>query len=670
MKKGLKILTLLAASTMLIGCGNKGGGGKDPDGGGSSVVTTKFSFSGIVVSSSGTPISGAKIKFGEEDYKTNSEGRFEIEEVDPKAGPTTISIKALGFLDQTFDLLSFRKDKETEVAAELEMTLMHSMVGGLIAKPWEQYENFSFFATRNSTSLLLKAVSPNGVFTREGRYSKVEFYISVNEVDKVRDSNVTQVIVYSNGAAEVNNMGTRVIDSRKAKITMTKPNDHDQIEVELPFSLLGTESDKIIGLSFGLWSETDADWAPFQMVGLASPSNVEIPTTYARFDKNNSVFACKANCYPEDLPAPDYDKAALIEGKPFHTADPGLTNSMNADDVYIGVDKSDTAFNFHIVGFEDFADDEYLKFIFHTSATNHGAWAIDETDLTVLVNKTTTAKKTGMTDFWEFIRFGDEDVEANNAPSYTYDEKGYWNLEWSIDFDEIPNYDPNEPVTLFCMEFGNGVIYDGRNYLDGMLINGERAGDPAMQSSYWEIQERVIDVDVDTLTQGYNIRFSHEGDNIYAKVNKEEDGVRLKFISFSRALGSASFIRFVVHSASTATSGIWKLDPTDVSVCMYADGKAYSEVGLTDFWANEKTAVPFCPNKSEMLNSFEYENKGQYWEGSMLVEYSEIGAGIDKNSPLSGMLWEFVGGTIMNSCWVNKLKVPDTAEQKNYFDID
>ncbi len=551
-------------------------------------------------------------------------------------------------------------------ATKIETVAAFSQIGTLVPKEWANYERFSIYGRRNTENISIRLVSSNQVFTSENRNSKLEVYFVTGNKLLSREGNegVTRITFYSNQTMDVFNYGNRTISKTDINYKISL-NTGTIIDMVIPYSVLGASSNDIFGINAGLWSFVDNDWAPMMALTGTSVVNVEDLSTYIRCDKEDTYFISPINDYKENVPTVSYNKAELIAGYPYGIADPKNTLDENSDDIYLKTSKLTDSFKFDMVGFGDFQDHEYIKFIIHASETHGSNWNIQEDDVSFLVSKTRATKKTGSTYFWDYKNFGENEIEANNVPQFSKDETGYFTLSFEIDFEEIPNYSSSKQISFIALEFHNGEIYNGEPMTAPMTHNGIGIGDPANQSSYQILQEKEITVDKDAILQDYNIRFSS---NYYGKVIKGEDGITLNLVSF-KTLNENDFIRFVVDVDGIPATHRpdWPIDEDDVSFTIFKD-KAYISFGNTWFWDNESTKFH---SGDETINTPTFTNEGEYWTLTLEIQYDELGLNISQNTNLKGILVAFAPAIVNNGdiFTYNGVAQGDIANQANYFII-
>ena len=623
---------------------------------------TSYSLKGKVLNTFDGNLEGVKLFVnGNEVTTTNSNGEFVVNDV-AKADSYKISFVKDGYDSYELDVASKFLDNKEINLGDIELVKAFTNFGSLVSKTWANYEEFVGSVSRNSTGMLFRFRSNNAVFTSEGRNSKLELYISTGEVSGTRDSGVTQIVIHSDKSSAISNFGGLDTSNADYKVDFKVANDKTEVEVYVSYASLNMTKDQIIGMSFGLWSEVDADWAPMNALDTTTLALVENPTLYVRCDKENFCFANTKNEYPKEE---EFNKDELIAGRPYNVANPANAGNANADDLYVKVIKNEASFTFDMVGFGEFADDEYIKLVLHTSDTDGNGWAIQESDVSFLVSKSQAVKKTGITDFWALEKFNQSDVAANHSLVHNANDQGYFTMSFEVDFNEIPNYASDVEVSFFMFEFGAPGLYNAAPWNKAMVVNGNPAGDPAAQSSYQVIKEKEFAFDKDALLASYNIKFSKD---YYAKIEKRDDCLRLNLLSFT-ALNDNQFTRFVVDTDATPASGGWALDANDVSFSIYKD-KAYFQTGKTSFWDDEVNN--FHKDNNETLNVPTYTaNENGYWTITLDIDYSELGLNITKDSSLTGVLI-FFNPTIVNSMGTfeyNGVVAGDTANQANYFEI-
>lgn len=594
----------------------------------------------------GEVVKNPSITIGTNSFTGGADGVVNIEFLEE----TEMTISADGFEPLTVAI--------PKSNVEVVLALNYAHVGKLVDKDWPLYERFNTHVTRNEKGLMIRHTSDSNVFLNGTRSSQVETYVSVGDTS-TRDGNagVFKITQESNGNWNASNFGGAAVTGITSEAKTI--NDLTVIDMFLPFATLGVEKDAIIGVTNGLWSNDDSDWAPMVFGNTTELAAVETPSAYVRCDINNAIFRNTKNEYPKEA---EYNKDELIAGKPYNTGNPEATKFAAADDIYFSVNNTATGFEFDMVGFGSFEDNEYIKFVFHTSETDASGWGTQASDLSVLVSKSQAKYRTGLTDFWAYTNFGNDTATANQ-PEYNFNDKGYFTLKWTLNYNEIPEYSATGEVSFIAIEFGNGIIYNNDPWINAMMKNGKGIGDPASQTSYQVIQEKAGAVDRESLTKDYNIQFSFIE---YAKFERRNDGLLLSLLSFDK-LGANQYIRFICDTDGNPTSGVWELDAKDVSFTIYSD-RAYIETGKTSFWDNE--AQQFHPSNIETLNPITYNDFGEYWTIDLLIDYTELGLNVNADSPLNGLLLLF-NPTIQNGGFnYNGNTAPgDQAIQKNYFKI-
>ncbi len=626
-------------------------------------VLTEITVTGVVSHFINGLMKDAIVSIDGKEVTTGEDGSFSIAKV-TVSDTMTLKIEKDGYCDKYVTLPSRESLTETVNLGTIELASDYVAFGKLVDKTWTNYEAFEFSTTRDKDNLYIKADADNGVFFSTGRDSKLEAYISVGEVSATRDGNVYQVLLTSGKELSYQNYGGKVITDLPS-YEESHDDTSTSIEFSIPFSMLGITANDILGLDLGLWSSVDSDWAPMKDLTKGSEHAVETPAAYVRADKENVIFLNTKNEY---YVPPTYDKDTLTKGYPFQTATPEYTKKSDvADDIYMKYTKTETGFDFSFLLFGKMEGNEHLKLIFHTDDDNKSGWGTSSSDLFVQLDTTKARKKTGITSFWDYNTFASDetDTATNHAPIYREDESGYYALSWTIDFTEIPDYSTSGKVSLYCMEFDDGAIYDATLTENGMRVDKKALGDPANQSNYYVLQEKTHDMD----TTGYPYEISKNNSNIYMKTERNKDGILISFISDSSGFGDNDFIRFIVHSAADTTSG-WALDSTDVTFIIKNNGAKYT-TGNTGFWDHEHDTNPFGAD-GETLNNPVYTKTEKYWTLTFQIDGTETGVeDYSSTTALKGMAWEFKNGAIVNGGqhYKDGNEIGDTASQKNYFVI-
>ncbi len=358
-----------------------------------------------------------------------------------------------------------------------------------------------------------------------------------------------------------------------------------------------------------------------------------------------------------------FDRNSLIAGYRMQFSTPELNNKAGvADDMYLKARRTDAddGFIIDMIGFGDFTDSEYVKLIFHTSATNGTGWGTQASDLTVLVGKTKAMYRTGLTKFWDYVNFG-SDTALSNAPEYAkYDD--FFTLKVTVSDSEIPEFSKSGKVSLFAMEFAGGAIYDGKSYLNGMLIDGFTNGDPAAQSSYFTIYGGETEV----APEGFDMKFACNSDNIYAKVERGVTSMTLTLRGTAAfGTGDDNFVRFVLHRGPAEDSNEWQIARDDLSIVIYKDA-AYTQSGYVSLKDNE--ANKFHGNTTTIHAPVFTQHDG-YWELTLTVEYVEVGGDIYQGTALRALLAKYTNGSIKLGAVQNGVVLGYQSYQKYWFEI-
>lgn len=665
MKKRFAALCMLLAAALALGACKDGPAPAEKK---------KLDFSATVEDCFGDALSGVKVSLnGEDTASTDGTGAFTLRGVEKaESGSNVLALALEGFEAKSVELDGYFAEESNEEIDLGTFRLMResAAVSSLETREWKDFEAFSLYATRSSESLLLKAVSPNRIFTEEGRNSTLEFYISAGEVGSGRDQNVTKITVDGNGGTQKKNYGQKDISHYSVQAEVAEQNGGVTVEIAVPFAMLGCGGKDIVGLGMGLYSE--AEGARADLLALDGESRVDIfsPASYVRIDKNNRVFACTQNARPEDLASP-LDRDALTAGYPLRFAVPALSRKgADADDFYLKAEEDGEGLLISMIGFGDFTEKEYVKLIVHTSETDGTGWKVQESDLNILVNKTNAKYKTGVTQFFSnaggYSSFASGGTALANAP--VYEEHGeYFTLTLKILYPEIPQYSESGKLSLFAMEFVDngsvdGLIYDANDCLSGMLVDGISHGDPAAQSSYYVIrssQEEAIDP---ALLEGYDMEFSMGAAHIYAKTERGATSLTLS-LRASKPLGASDFVRFIVHAGEPLGANAWALDKKDVSFTVYKDA-VYFQTGKVGFYQGKETQFH---NGETALHAPVYTQSDGYWSLTFEVEYIELGDNVNASTQLRAFLGGYASGTLSPGAKQNGAVLGDQAYQSNWF---
>lgn len=633
--------------------------------GGSEAQERRFSVQAKVTDAFQNPLNNVAVNVnGNSAAVSGQDGSFHITDLELDE-TNVLELSLDGFQTYSVDLSKYdnKKDQETDLGSII-LLRNYAVVSSLENKTWQEYEAFSLSVTRDANSLLLKAESPNGVFEEEGRGSKLELYLSANKVAADRDENVCKITLDGTGEFTKSNYGNKNISSHTVTHAVKKTADGGtEIDFAVPFAMLNCNADAIVGVAMRMYSDKEDESADMMALDGAKTIDVRTPAEYIRTDKVNLCFACVQNVYPDDIKDP-VDREALTEGYRLHISIPELNRKGDiADDIYVKSETESDGFLISMIGFNEFTESEYIKLVVHTSAVNGTGWKIQANDVSFLVGRTKAAYRTGLTAFWDYVNFNaSTETRAANAPVYT-EYEGYFTLQFKVAFAEIPDYSADKNVSLFAMEFENGDIYDGVNYLNGMLIDGLSSGDPADQSSYLPIQGFEEEIPDAELIKDYDIEFSIGADHIYARVERNATSLTLNMLSF-HTFDDSDFVRMIVHTDPVDNAG-WALSKSDVSFTIYK-GAAYYQTGKIGFFENSENQFH---GTDKTIHAPVYTENDGYWQLSIEIEYIEIGFDVGAETEMTALLMEYTPALANNGFKQNGTVQGDMADQKNYFVI-
>ena len=518
---------------------------------------------------------------------------------------------------------------------------------------------FALSTTRDSENLLVKVHFDYDELSSSNSYkdSEINLFISTNNVSTSRDSNIYRVTVNANGTVSTYNFGGLLLSSYKVNSEIVDIANGIDVNLSIPYKMINADKEDVIGLAMSLYSNVDEQTNSLLTLDGKEIVDVFNPTTYIRVDKNNNAFKNNRN---DSNYLSDEQKAVLIKGHELRFSTPELNNKKNlADDFYLKSTKEEDGFLISMVGFGEFKDNEYVKLIFHTAETNGTGWAIQSSDLSMLVSKSKNAYQTNSTNFWGFVNFATSSPSSAVAPIYS-DFGTYFTLTQKVLFNEIPGYSADKKVSLYAMEFSNGAIYDGVDYRNGMLINNVSNGDPADQSSYYVIQNTNAS-STDNVMADFPIQFAMNADNIYAKIERKETSLVLKMRSYS-TFDDTDYIRFIIHHEANDCTD-WGLLKSDMSISIYKN-VAYYQTGMVYF--NENNSNQFH-NNQKTIHTPTYSVQDGYFELTLEIEYIEFSYDVTIDNILKGCLVEYANGKESLTTSVANANVVNYESQKNWF---
>ena len=330
-------------------------------------------------------------------------------------------------------------------------------VGRLVGKTWANYEAFTLYVRRSENAANVRLVSDNTVFTSAGRNSRLEVYVASGD-NLVRDNNpnVSRIDITSNKSINVVNYGGRQVETN-LKYSV-KTTNKTVIDIELPYSLIGCDNDDVFGLTCGLWSEVDRDWAPMFVKNTDRLAEVENLGRYVRVNKDNVTYEAINNSESYNL--------------------------RFSDHYYARISRINGGINLKVTSRLAFPANHFVRFIVDTDGIPAiGGWALDPKDVSFTIYSDRAYISTGRTSFWDLEfndgkKFHNGDV-TQNVPVYAAGD--CWTLSLDITYEELG---VNESANLkgLLLAFHGDPIQNYGNYYGHILL-----GDLAVQSNYFPI---------------------------------------------------------------------------------------------------------------------------------------------------------------------------------------
>lgn len=251
------------------------------------------------------------------------------------------------------------------------------------------------------------------------------------------------------------------------------------VEAELPIKLFSNIKDNKQGFSFGA-----AEFAG---------SLIYAPINLNEYMKCGDVFsgdiAGMGSYFMEQSPRDvisisEEDRDSLTTGYPISFSNPIDTTIGESDDIFVKLDKSRTTLDYSFVGFGNFQDYESIKFIIHSADTNFEGWAINSTDTSFILTKTSCYLKTNITNYFDFVSQTQSNVKTINDPVFTQFDN-YFTITISIKYSEMNNFYKSTLFTTMFLEFNSSShVYNGGDFAHAMRKEGIPCGDPSNQNNY------------------------------------------------------------------------------------------------------------------------------------------------------------------------------------------
>lgn len=156
--------------------------------------------------------------------------------------------------------------------------------------------------------------------------------------------------------------------------------------------------------------------------------------------------------------------------------------SIGSDNIFAKFTRKTSSLTLDMISFSEFGNDDYIRFVVHTSNIDHNSWGLDETDMSFSIYKNVCYYQTGKTNFWdnEGNQFHTTETSLYN-PIY-YELETYWTLSIEFEYSEFSlekNILIDTPLRGILVEFTPSI---GNT---GFKQNNVALGDIANQTNYF-----------------------------------------------------------------------------------------------------------------------------------------------------------------------------------------
>ena len=250
--------------------------------------STKISLiKGVVKNPAEGAVGGVSIKVGENETTTNSDGSFELNVLVDNDLEILLSKENYKDSVTTLNALDLAKNSIYDIGTvSLYSPSSNATFGGargITACDVEIYRGFEGvnFLFKTKTNVV------NG--------DHIELFIDAKTSFYGRDSSDYRIDFKGDGGISIVNFGNgsnNVVSSSGITNNAYLKGDTYYIEAMVPYSFLGVSEKDIIGISFGMWSESLKDWDGWDFGGYVAP---EYSSEYCRIGLDNGLYRASSN---------------------------------------------------------------------------------------------------------------------------------------------------------------------------------------------------------------------------------------------------------------------------------------------------------------------------------------------------------------------------------------
>ena len=242
---------------------------------------------GVVKNPAEGEVGGASIKVGENEATTNSDGSFEIEVLVDYNLEVLLTKENYKDSYTTLNTLDLAKNSTIDVGV-LSLYSPSSVANfggarGITACEVEIYRGF------NGINFLFKTA--NNVINGD----HIELFVDSGSSFYGRDTSDYRIDFKGDGGINIVNFGdgsNNVVSSSGITNNAYLEGTTYYIEAMVPYAFLGVKETDIIGVSFGMWSESLKDWDGWDYNGYVAP---EYASEYCRVGLDNGLYRASSN---------------------------------------------------------------------------------------------------------------------------------------------------------------------------------------------------------------------------------------------------------------------------------------------------------------------------------------------------------------------------------------
>lgn len=267
-------------------------------------------------------VENAKLTVGEKSTFTNSDGYFELDILIDNNLEVILTKDNYKESVSTLNTLDLIKNTSVDVGTlSLYSPSSNATFGGARGITKAEVEIYRGF---NGVNFLFKTN------TKISNGDRIETFIDSGKSASIRDTSDYRIDFDGDGGFSITNFGngSNNIPS-KSQITNNAylKGSTYYIEAMIPYSFLGVKETDIIGVSFGVYSESLKDWDGWDFNGYVAP---EYPNQYCRIGLDNGLYRASSN---EVKVTKIYGSVTDTNGNPISTATVNGTQ-VNSDGSY------------------------------------------------------------------------------------------------------------------------------------------------------------------------------------------------------------------------------------------------------------------------------------------------------------------------------------------------